>query len=308
MKPTRTTTPLISNLIHQSPLRLDFPLIALGIAFFTLSPMSLAQLPSPTPDGGYPNQNTAEGDDALFSLTTGKFNTAIGFDALFSNTNGLANTATGAFALQSNTFGTGNTATGTEALTFNTAGSANTANGDNALRNNTFGNFNTATGVSALTSNNTGIGNTGSGLNALFSNTTGSGNIGVGFNAGFNLTTGDNNIDIGNEGVAAEANTIRIGDPNHQTIAFIAGISGVTVSNPSPVVIDPNGQLGTASADSLRGPPGPQGAGLVSGAILALVATAPPPAGFTKIGTTEIHYKNTTGHPRNLEVSLYQKN
>jgi hypothetical protein len=45
-------------------------------------------------------------------------------------------------------------------------------------------------------------------------------------NPGKNLTTGDNNIDIGNAGIAAEANTIRIGAPGTQTRTFIAGING----------------------------------------------------------------------------------
>jgi hypothetical protein len=45
--------------------------------------MSLGFLPmahsvSPPPDGGYPDGNTAEGDDALLSLTNGSSNTAIG--------------------------------------------------------------------------------------------------------------------------------------------------------------------------------------------------------------------------------------
>ena len=76
---------------------------------------------------------------------------------------------------------------------------------------NTTGNDNTANGFSALVSNTTGNNNTASGVNALFSNTTGSNNIALGSGAGTNLTTGNNNIDIGNAGVAAEANTIRIG-------------------------------------------------------------------------------------------------
>jgi hypothetical protein len=67
----------------------------------------------------------------------------------------------------------------------------------------------------------------------------------LGLNAGSSLTTGNNNIDIGNIGVAAEANTIRIGDPAAQTATFIAGISGATVTG-SRVVINSSGQVGVA--------------------------------------------------------------
>jgi len=80
----------------------------------------------------------------------------------------------------------------------------------------------------------------------------------LGYQAGVNLTTGDNNIDIGNSGLAGEANTIRIGTSGTQTNAFIAGISGVTVTG-NPVVIDNSGHLGTADISTLQGPPGPQG-------------------------------------------------
>ena len=64
-------------------------LIALTLGCFGLSPQARAV--DPPPDGGYPNQNTAEGEDALFSLTTGADNTAMGFDALDSNTTGSDN-------------------------------------------------------------------------------------------------------------------------------------------------------------------------------------------------------------------------
>src|SRR5439155_2260568 len=60
--------------------------------------------------------------------------------------------------------------------------------------------------------------------------------------------TGDYNIDIGNEGNSGEANTIRIGKAGQQAATFIAGISGTTVSGGLIVVIDANGQLGTAGA------------------------------------------------------------
>jgi hypothetical protein len=73
----------------------------------------------PPPDGGYPNKNTAEGQDALFSLTNGTANTANGFSALKANTRGDRNTANGALALFTNVTGSDNTATGYAALLFN---------------------------------------------------------------------------------------------------------------------------------------------------------------------------------------------
>jgi hypothetical protein len=270
-----------------------------------LSPPAQAQLPSPPPDGGYPGDNTAEGTNALFNLTTGTSNTAIGFNALTSNTTGGHNTAIGSAALQDNTeatdntavgyralvnhavfqgaFGNGNTAVGSQALFSDEIGLENTAVGfqalfsnNNTLRANdisdhntaigyqalyhtvmgghntaigagalysTTGDFNTAIGASALSSN-TNTGNTAIGAFALFNNTTGNNNITLGVNAGKNLTTGDNNIDIGDEGVAGEALTIRIGAQGSQTRTFIAGISGTALSGMA-VRVNANGRLGT---------------------------------------------------------------
>jgi hypothetical protein len=55
------------------------------VALLALAPTVFAV--SPLPDGGYANQNTAEGEDALFSFADLSFyNTAIGFDALYSAT------------------------------------------------------------------------------------------------------------------------------------------------------------------------------------------------------------------------------
>src|SRR5438552_3085145 len=106
-------------------------------------------------------------------------------------------------------------------------------------------NGNTAEGDGALSSVTTGFSNTANGVNALFCNTTGSSNIALGVSAGQNLTTGNNNIDIGNPGVAAEANTIRIGTVGTQTKTFIAGISGAGVTGVA-VKVNAAGQLGTA--------------------------------------------------------------
>jgi hypothetical protein len=195
------------------------------------------------------SSNTASGVNALVFNTTGSFNTASGASALFSNTTGSENTASGTGALFSNTTGSGNTASGTSALSRNTTGGSNTASGASALSFNT-GNHNTGTGQLALGNNATGSFNTASGSAALLFNRTGNGNIAIGASAGSNLTTGDSNIDIGNVGVAAEANTIRIGTGGTQTATFIAGIRGVTTANANAVavLVDSAGQLGTASS------------------------------------------------------------
>src|SRR5437667_12789977 len=56
------------------------------LAWLALSPV--ARGVDPPPDGGYANQNTAEGEDALFSLTAGFVNTAVGFESFYSDTTG----------------------------------------------------------------------------------------------------------------------------------------------------------------------------------------------------------------------------
>jgi hypothetical protein len=244
MKSKKMTTLPVPNLISRSPLRRGLLFIPFALVCVALSPAPKAFGVSPKPDGGYPGQNTAEGDNALFSLTTGFDNTAIGYSALFSNTSS-DNTAIGAAALYSNTTGNNETATGFAALFSNTIGLYNTAYGSNALYFNTTGNNNTASGESALASNTTGGNNTANGAVALAFNTTGGRNIALGSLAGLNLTTGSNNIDIGNEGVAAEANTIRIGTIGTQQATFIAGISGATVAGGVGVIVDTNGHLGT---------------------------------------------------------------
>jgi hypothetical protein len=297
----RTTTLTVRNSMTPATAGRGFLLLALALACFALSPTPNAFGVSPPPDGGYPNNNTAEGFAALLSLTsgsdntaigidalerntTGSFNTAtgagallentiglnntaIGFEALFSNTNGANNTANGSDALLNNTTGFDNTAAGANALERNTTGANNTANGFQALNSNTTGNFNTANGVEALFSNTTGFdntangvealnnnttggNNTANGVQALNNNTTGGNNIALGHLAGQNLTTGNNNIDIGNVGVAAEANTIRIGTEGTQAATFMAGISGATVPKGVAVIIDSSGHLGTTKSSA----------------------------------------------------------
>jgi uncharacterized coiled-coil protein SlyX len=191
-----------------------FTMILLGLVCLTLSPAARAVIPPP--DGGYPNENTAEGEDALLNVLTGSNNTAVGFQALY----------------------------------YNTGGGANTATGSHALLNNTTALYNTAAGYAALYGNTTGSSNTASGSNSLYSNTTGANNIAFGFNAGQHLTTGSNNIDIGNDGIAGESNTIRIGTLGTQTATYIAGIMGRTAPMGTPVFVNANGQLGTTPSSA----------------------------------------------------------
>jgi hypothetical protein len=182
---------LVRNSVRRLPLWCGFLVIALTCFALSLAPKAFAV--NPPPDGGYPNNNTAEGTGALSSLTTGTDNTALGFNALFSNTDGSFNTVTGSGALQSNTTGSFNTANGVEALFSNTTGFNNTANGSDALFSNTTGGDNTADGHDALYNNTTGFLNTANGSNALYSNTTGFSNTATGGHALINNTTGGHN-------------------------------------------------------------------------------------------------------------------
>jgi hypothetical protein len=232
--------------MNRSPLR-PFVLIPFVLVCFALSQTRAVD---PPPDGGYPNQNTAEGQDALLFLDQGVANTAIGFQALFSNTGGDQNTGVGAFALGSNQTGIRNTAIGYGPLSFNTTGQTNTASGSFALYSNTTGSNNTANGETALYYNTTGGFNTAIGVRALFYSTIGSNNIAIGVEAGLNLERGSNNIDIGNLGVPRESNVTRIGRVGMQRQTFISGISGTTVAGGATVMVDANGQLGTMTSSA----------------------------------------------------------
>jgi Chaperone of endosialidase len=190
---------------------------------------------SPAPDGGYPGGNTAEGQNALLSLTTGTYNTGVGLFSLTSNTEGDFNTGVGAGALLAN-IAHRNTATGAGALLSNTTGVKNTANGAFALFTNTTGNSNTASGESALFSNSTGFNNTAIGYNALLSNTTAGDNTAIGTTALFSNTGGEFNIAIGSQAlrdnVTGDSNTA-VGDSagfnitGSGNVCIGAGVSGV---------------------------------------------------------------------------------
>jgi hypothetical protein len=162
----------------------------------------------PPPDGGYPNFTTAEGTNALQSLTTGSANTAVGWRSLFATTDGSFNTGVGGGALVLNTADS-NTAVGAAALLLNTTGDENVAVGTAALVYNDSGRDNSAVGAFALY-NNVGSYNTALGADALFDNITCTDNTAVGDAAlSFNDVTGaglaNNNTAVGS--VALTFNT-----------------------------------------------------------------------------------------------------
>ena len=197
----------------------------------------VAQAVVPAPDGGYPGGNTAEGQNALFKLTTGGYNTAVGFLSQTSNITGQLNTAIGAGTLLVNT-GNTNTATGAGALLSNGTGAQNTANGAFALFSNSDGRSNNAFGYLTLFNNQTGSHNNAFGAQALYSNQSGATNNAFGDLALSSNIDGDSNTAMGDLALANNtggANTAlgaqagghaTTGDGNVYIGAFMQGVAG----------------------------------------------------------------------------------
>jgi hypothetical protein len=263
-----------TNRIHRSLGRSTLLFVSLLIGFFALCQQVQSATDTPDP-GAKPLSNTADGQGALLSITTGLYNSAFGFDsllsltdgnfctgvgagtllvntagentatgagALFSNTGGESNTANGAFALFSNTFGFGNTAVGASALLNNGSGPVDTPNGGPSSAN-------TAVGDNALSGNTSGSVNTAVGAGALSNNATGNGNIALGIAAGFGITTSNNVIAIGNVGgsstVAGE-----VDDSCYIDNIFDGAIDFGTALI---VGVDQDGKLGTQALPSQGG-------------------------------------------------------
>ncbi|MEP6710039.1 MAG: tail fiber domain-containing protein [Verrucomicrobiota bacterium] len=258
--------------LSASLFRRGFLLVPVALGCLAL--LATARAVTPAPDGGYPGNNTAEGDGALFSLTTGTNNTAIGFDALFSNTDGKFNTADGSQALMNNTTGSFNTANGYQALLSNTTGVFNTADGTYALQFNTTGFNNTASGYLALGNNTAGTDNTASGYLALFYNTTGTQNTASGLVALYNNTGGTENTasgayalysnTTGNDNTASGVNALTNNTTGFNNIALGANAGANVTTGQDNIHI---GNLGVAG-DTRRiriGTKGTQTATLVAG-------------------------------------------
>jgi hypothetical protein len=232
-----------------------------------------AKAVGPPPDGGYAGGNTAEGQSALLSLTSGTYNTGLGVfsllslsggnlntatgagtllantadentatgaGALLNNTVGAQNTANGAFALFSNTTGSQNIAIGFSALLNNTTGDVNIAIGEEALLSNVIGGANIANGAFALHSNTDGNNNTATGASALFHNTTGSFNTADGDDALLDNTVGNSNTAVGIDALSGNST-----GNNNVGLGFLAGASVTTANN----VICIGASVGGANVD-----------------------------------------------------------
>jgi trimeric autotransporter adhesin len=226
------------------------------------------------------SSNTGLGSSSLTALTTGTANVGVGTATLLSLVSGGANIAVGNTSLNGITTGSYNIAVGHQSgILYSTSDSSNISLGNNGasgesnvIRIGTYGTGNSqqnkcyiASAYSNYGTNNTFVGevagnatltvvsatdNTSLGFDTLNSLTTGAHNIAIGSSAGTAYSTESNNILLGNGGSAADANTIRIGTQGsgsgQQNKAFIAGITGVSVSNLQMVTIDTTtGQLGS---------------------------------------------------------------
>jgi hypothetical protein len=84
-------------------MKMSTRLLLTAIPLVAVALLPNAHAVSPPPDGGYAGGNTAEGDSALLSRTTGFYNTAVGIYSLLSLTGGSFCTGVGAGTLLANT-------------------------------------------------------------------------------------------------------------------------------------------------------------------------------------------------------------
>ena len=177
--------------------------------------------------------------------------TGLGVQALNSNS-GSNNTAVGNQSLYSNTTASNNTAVGYQSGYNNTTGGYNTAIGQQALYSNTTAYDNTAVGYQALYNSNrtadTAGWNTGIGFQAGYGLTTGQANTFVGHGCGSAITTGSNNTIIGVYNGNSGGLDIRTSS-NYIVLSDGAGNPRVTVDNNGKVYLGATA-AGTGSVSS----------------------------------------------------------
>ena len=215
-----------------------------------------AIIPGPNPWDSV--KNTAVGENALESNTTGKQNTAVGYEA-YKLGNGTGDVALGQGSLMAvNGFSYGNTGVGTNSFfQLASAASANTGVGVGAGDQLTSGDFNTFVGATAGFQFNGGNENTaiGSRTTAIGTPTPGSGNVFLGTNACLNYSGGDNNVIIGSYPVSAPYTTAQSGSNNIvigriATKATVSASNSITLGNSSHTVLRCNVTSITSLSDA----------------------------------------------------------
>jgi formylglycine-generating enzyme required for sulfatase activity len=178
----------------------------------------------------------------------------------------------------------------------------NIAIGAGALLEGGSGGSNVVIGDSALSLNQTGYNNTVVGDFAFPQNNSGNFNVVLGYQAGENNLSGSDNIYLGNvdangisSGGSNESNTIRIGDPDQHTAAYIAGIYGQSSTDPTAtlVYVDQTGHLVTSSTAPLN---------LPAGSVPA-TAIAPPPPGMVLIPAGSFTMGNVVGSGSDSDIT-----
>lgn len=211
---------------------------------------SISQLKDITAQGNLnlPNSTNAVGvitkNNLPFISNPGGRNTFIGINAGRLSLTGTGNVAIGTSGesphgapLQAITNGQSNVAIGNGSMSSLQLGMTNIAIGNEAFATSTIAAGNIAIGAAALLKINDPA--------------TVVGNIVIGSGAGVDLTSGNNNIYIGTmagSGVTTESGHIRIGGQVKQTACTIQGISGSTSALGVPVLVNSNGDLGTATS------------------------------------------------------------
>lgn len=207
------------------------------------------------------NYNTAIGDSALQSNTTGRRNTALGSFALYTNTTGYYNTAIGPLALYANTSGGENTAVGVQAHQSNTTGSDNTVVGSGAMAQHSTSNDCVVVGRQALQiapastarvvaigrqaawQYNTGVDTVAIGYQALSNaGAVGSYNIAIGSAAMGAATSANSNVAIGRRALSASAASVGcVAVGNDAMVSATGGDGTVAIGNSA----NPNNTTGS---------------------------------------------------------------
>ena len=179
-------------------------------------------------------------DAIINGLTVGRgqnsltYNTAVGELALSSITTGDFNSAFGSLSQRDTTTGTLNSSFGFASLLTNVDGLGNTAFGVNTLRDNSgFGNYNTAIGLNASLLQTAANGNTTIGNEALLNNGTGSYNVAVGYRAG-RWYSGLNNLTSVNNSILIGFHTKTLGDT--QTNQIVIGYDATGLGSNTTII------------------------------------------------------------------------